>query len=97
MPDSNNVAGYKNYKNVWLVSGIPTLIVPAVSRTYAEIFNESLGFIRLGNPSGTVNATNGVGLFSGGYISDFWSSDEWWAFSTLGGSGSVSAFWVEGL
>jgi len=97
MPSSVNEFGIKNFRNVWIVSGTPVMIVPNVQRTYAEIFNEGPVAVRMGGPSGTVTASMGMLLPSGTYISDPFSSDEWWAFSTSGGSGSVSSFWVEGV
>jgi len=98
MGDSNNVAGFKGIRNVWLVSGTPIMLVPRMDREYAEIFNESVGTLRLGTPSGTVGLNNGILLPSGGYITDQFSSDDWWGVKMDGGgSGSVSSWWVEGL
>jgi len=97
MPDSNNIVGVKSYKNAWVTSGTPVMIVPACSRVYCEIFNETVGQVRVGNPSGVVSQNLGALLISGGYITDWFSSDDWWVFSWAGGSGSISAWWVEGL
>ena len=94
--ENNNISGIKWFANAWLISGAMVKLIPDVPKVYAEINNESIGVLRAG-VSGTLGLNHGLLLPSGTYIADWFSSDEWWVWSQSPGSGSVSAFWVEGL